>query len=400
MREDLLLNAALEYAKEGYWVFPLHTPQGRGCSCGKASCSSPGKHPRIRRGFLAASSREDEIRSWWTKYPLANIGIATGSLSNLFVVDIDDHHGGHDSFVRLLEEAGESWPETRTIETGNGFHLWFLCPGLDIKSTTDLLGPGIDIRAEGGCVVAPPSLHSSGTTYAVARPNTPVAPVPDWLLQRLLREGAQANDPSESSLIPVGSRNVKLTSVAGKLRSAGMSEEQIFTNLLEQNSKCAEPLGVGELRAICRSVSRYPAGPQLLTPSQHSGTDNPLYWFPFNLRNWHEDIRIACMTAEQRGWYVSLLVYAWSYAGRLPADISILAKLANSESVERFAEHCELVISQFDLVEVDGTQILVHNSLAGQYAEKLASWEQKREAGLASAAAKKLPKKAMEGSDE
>lgn len=100
--------AALFYAQKlGFPVFPLHSVKNGVCSCGKPSCdTNAGKHPRTPHGFKDASLEESEIDSWWQRWPDANIGIPTGKISGLIVLDIDPRNGGNDSLDALLEIHG------------------------------------------------------------------------------------------------------------------------------------------------------------------------------------------------------------------------------------------------------------------------------------------------------
>jgi hypothetical protein len=161
-----MLEAALAYAKRGWPVFPCHSIVNGKCTCGKPDCSSPGKHPRTKNGFKDATTDEATIREWWRKWPNANIGIATGSESGLFVLDIDPEHGGEQSLQQLKDKYGPL-PETARVRTGSGgWHYYFRYPaGLRLPNSSSKLGPGIDTRGDGGYVIAPPSLHVSGRRY-------------------------------------------------------------------------------------------------------------------------------------------------------------------------------------------------------------------------------------------
>src|SRR5262245_13725131 len=88
-----MLDWALHYANLGWPVIPLHSVQNGRCSCGNASCKSPGKHPRTRHGVKEATKDPAVIRNWWAKWLDANIGIATGQISGLTVIDIDGESG-------------------------------------------------------------------------------------------------------------------------------------------------------------------------------------------------------------------------------------------------------------------------------------------------------------------
>src|SRR4051794_38116798 len=91
------LVAALYWAIRGVPVLPLHNPRDGRCSCGRAECSSPAKHPRLEHGLIEASTDPDLIRQWWKKCPMANLGVLTGVAFD--VLDVDDP-GGWQSLVR------------------------------------------------------------------------------------------------------------------------------------------------------------------------------------------------------------------------------------------------------------------------------------------------------------
>lgn len=100
--------AALEYASQGFSVFPVYEiAQGGGCACGRSDCSNPGKHPRVRSGFKEASKDVETVSRWWREAPTANIGIATGAPSGVFVLDVDLKNNGPDEFERLQAEHGQ-----------------------------------------------------------------------------------------------------------------------------------------------------------------------------------------------------------------------------------------------------------------------------------------------------
>jgi hypothetical protein len=156
---DSLLSAALRYAHRGVPVFPLHTPTAHGgCSCTNAPCPSPGKHPRVRHGVHDATTSAERIRAWWRRWPLANIGLATGVVMDVCDVDTPD---GLRAVLELTPAPGP------TVQSGKGRHLWFAPTGHGNR--TGLL-PGVDWRGKGGSIVAPPSRHATGRRYAFERP--------------------------------------------------------------------------------------------------------------------------------------------------------------------------------------------------------------------------------------
>lgn len=159
-----MLRQALEYAKRGWAVFSVWSfyPDGT-CRCPRGQdCDRPGKHPRTRRGLLAATTDPARIKKW--NWKNANIGIATGATSGLVVLDIDSLKGGEQALKALIAKLGRL-PKTLKVRTGHGWHLYFEHPGGFVKTRWDAIGIGLDIRADRGYVVAPPSLHRSGNHY-------------------------------------------------------------------------------------------------------------------------------------------------------------------------------------------------------------------------------------------
>lgn len=163
-----MLQSALAYASFGWAVFPVHSIRSGRCTCGKSDCGSPGKHPLTRHGFRDASTDPATVADWWRKHPWANIAIATGEVSGrLMVIDLDSKPeegiDGEETWRNLAKDI----PATVEVLTGGGGrHLYFAYPDdIDLKSGTGVLGPGVDLRADGGYVLAPPSLHASGRRY-------------------------------------------------------------------------------------------------------------------------------------------------------------------------------------------------------------------------------------------
>lgn len=163
---DLMLSAALEYAKAGMAVFPVAgvLPDGT-CRCGKADCNSIGKHPHsmAHHGSKAATTNLETVRRWWRKDPHANIGIVPAKCNPaLAVLDIDPRNGGNETRSELEKQHG---PFTRLIECrsgGGGVHLWFRAP--PNAQLPGKAGAGIDVIYN-LYVVVPPSLHKSGQRY-------------------------------------------------------------------------------------------------------------------------------------------------------------------------------------------------------------------------------------------
>ena len=127
-----------------------------------------------------------EVQAWFARWPDANVGIVTGVVSGLVVVDVDLKHGGEQSLVRIEREHG---PLPATVEArtgGGGRHLYFTHPGGHVHNKVGLV-PGIDLRGDGGIVVAPPSIHPSGARYVWKPGHAPheraPAPLPIWSIE-------------------------------------------------------------------------------------------------------------------------------------------------------------------------------------------------------------------------
>lgn len=160
------LEWAIYYASKDLFVFPVYEPLETGrCSCGDSECMNVGKHPRVAGGFKAATVGLDLIRDWWTRWPNASVGIATGAVSGIVVLDIDPKRGGLDSLATLEEKVGPIPMDAAVRTGGDGAHAYLAHSGTRVPSRQNLL-PGIDVRGDGGYVVAPPSVHESGQRYA------------------------------------------------------------------------------------------------------------------------------------------------------------------------------------------------------------------------------------------
>lgn len=278
-----ILDHALGYASEFGWaVFSCHSVSDDGfCTCGKANCKSEGKHPRTQKGSLDATKDEADITVMFAgAIGSHNIGIATGSISNLVVVDVDQDKGA-DINDLLFDGIDQTIFNTAKVKTGAGLHFYYRLPtGATIKNSASRLGKFIDIRGDGGYVIAPPSKHISGRHYEWLNANADgsLANILDFpkawinkLEQPLPSSSVSPNQNANPLVIPAvqpgvilpdsidqGKRNVELTKIAGALRSKGLSEAAIYAALHVENQRiCQPPLDDKELHQIARSVSRY-----------------------------------------------------------------------------------------------------------------------------------------------
>jgi len=199
--ENPLLAAALGYVDRGWKVMPLHSiVRGEGCSCMEGiNCRSAGKHPRTVHGLKDATLDKDLVRDWWRKWPDANVGIATGAGSGVWVLDVDQKKDGVLTLAALEKQHG---PLSRVIACrtgGGGWHIYFAWPADRGVRTTVGVFPGIDTRGDGGLVVAPPSRHLSGEFYRWEGDGTPEA-ASEWLMALL----DPAVEPPTPASVPAG----------------------------------------------------------------------------------------------------------------------------------------------------------------------------------------------------
>jgi putative DNA primase/helicase len=199
-----------------------------------------------------------------------------GRKSGLVAVDVDPRSGGDSSLCELIEAHGEL-PETlEAVTGGGGFHIFFAHPGVSFKNSSSSLGEGLDVKTDGGYVVAAPSLHASGKRYQWRTRRSP-ASMPGWLLQLLTAEKppapapAQARSPRRApgsplvgAIIPYRARNTQLFRLACSLRGDGAGYDEIERGVFEAyEQRCVkepDPMSEAELRKIARSATRYQPG--------------------------------------------------------------------------------------------------------------------------------------------
>jgi len=172
---DSLGQHAEEYAKAGWYVFPLRPRD---------------KTPLTAHGLKDATTKIDVVRRWWSQTPQANIGLNCGK-SGLVVIDLDKRgeHDGCREWAALLQQHGLSIETSVSLTGGGGQHLIFKSPdGLSIKNSAGRLAPGIDVRAEGGYIVLPPSIHPSGQPYAWQNGTHTIEPLPAPVVDILIHE--------------------------------------------------------------------------------------------------------------------------------------------------------------------------------------------------------------------
>lgn len=268
-------DAIAGYLAAGWAIAPLHSIRDGRCTCGRPDCTSPGKHPIAALtpdGFKGATTDRATTTYWLDNAPWMNVALPTGREQGFVVVDVDIDHDGLETIDRLERRYGVL-PATRLVQTGGGgLHLYFAAPDKPLKNSAGRIGRGVDVRADGGYVVSPPSIHLSGRCYEWADPDAPILPMPGWLLARAQADPVPiTNARSFSGRTPAsdryrdpvgdGQRNVTLAKVAGSMRRQGLDERTIADSLLSHNARyCSPPLPEREVVQVARSISRYPAG--------------------------------------------------------------------------------------------------------------------------------------------
>lgn len=185
------LAQALYHASRGWASFPLfgvvEADDGTlMCSCGQGpACDRPAKHPACAHGFKDATTNEAELRAFFENSRYRNVGLATGRLSGIDVVDVDPRNGGTEAWQEFLAMFPETRTDTYTVASGaDGLHLYFLHPpGQELRGEQMMLN-GVDFKADGGYVVAPPSQHESGGYYRTIN-DAPLLPLPESILAML-----------------------------------------------------------------------------------------------------------------------------------------------------------------------------------------------------------------------
>lgn len=263
---EKLIDSALNYAKKGLAVFPL-IPKD--------------KKPLTANGFKDATTDPDKINEWWTIHPNANIGIATGQISGgIVAIDMDiDKEKGKDGYHNFMEWCKENYimlPDSWLSITGRGgYHLIYksLIP---VPSKIGWL-EDVDIRADGGYIVAPPSVHPNGTCYEWEQSpeDYELIDTTDIDVEYVMNSVIVAGRPSTEPLkvpeeIPEGSRDETMFKLACKYQAMGMSDEAMLAALLAENEKrCKPPLTEKEIKRKVKQAQKYAKG-ESISITDHS----------------------------------------------------------------------------------------------------------------------------------
>lgn len=259
--------------------------------------------------YQSRAPTEEEIHQWWQQYPNANVGIVTGRVSGVVVIDLDPDKGGNESGARIYEQA----PTDLIVKTGRGgYHLYYRYPE-DTDRIPNRVGlfPGVDVRADGGYVVAPPSTHSSGRLYEWTSRGEP-GKLPPHLVGILTSHAPVERDGEENSPkwlsdllagVGKGQRNDACARLCGYLIGKGMPKDVVLAIVRQWNEKNYPPLPDHEVAATVESVyktaHRRGIAPQ--SQSRDSGTGQAST-SPFNVVNIRE--YMAHHGSSQVSWLV------------------------------------------------------------------------------------------------
>lgn len=215
---------AITLTELGFNVFPLE-PRG--------------KRPLTRNGCKDATRDNTTIHQWWTQWPDANIGVATGPNSNLYVIDID----GPDAETAWRNLAKPEDDDTLEVRTSRGRHLYYRCKD-PLPNTASRIAPGIDTRGNGGYVVAPPSQHPDGPTYEFTAARLP-RDLPQWIRDLVTpHPTTNGGDPTHAIGHPSATRYATAT----------------LTNLYERIAKAEEGTRNDTLNKAAFAAGRLIAG--------------------------------------------------------------------------------------------------------------------------------------------
>lgn len=263
MEYPSMYHAAVEYIKMGLAVFPLERH---------------GKKPITKNGCKDATLDAAQVKAWWQDNPEANIGIATGHRSGgIFVIDLDvDEDKGIDGYHTLEDWQREhgSFPDSWISITGRGgYHIYFKSDR-EIKNRAGIID-GVDIRGEGGYVVAPPSIHSNGNRYEweYAPEDIALAEANDTVNYFIDTGNRQSQHFSAPEIIKDGTRNQTLFRFACMMQAKGVSDQAVYAaTMAENNAKCVPPLSEPELKRIVESALQYEKGKPIFVDQDGSVT--------------------------------------------------------------------------------------------------------------------------------
>jgi hypothetical protein len=244
LRPVVDLDGVLALVARGWRVFP---------------CRPCDKTPLVRDWQHIATTDEQEIRMLHQKHSGCNWGIVTGGASGIWVLDVDGPKG-EASLKDLIEQYGHI-SHGFTVRTGKGLHLYFAWPVTGaLRNSAGRIGDGLDVRGEGGYVLAPGSIHPSGAVYVVAE-NGPVPDAPNWIIQMAMvpAEAEAKGKEAIAGCITPGGRHRRLAHVIGRMLRDGMAVAAIEAAALAENATFLPPKPEADVKNLVADMAkRYP----------------------------------------------------------------------------------------------------------------------------------------------
>lgn len=242
-----MIRTAIALAKKGLAVFP---------------CRARDKRPATEHGVKDATRDTETIKRWWRQDPQYNIGVATGAVSGIFILDIDSLDAEEE--LRRLEAQHSELPVTVEVITARGRHLYFQMPDMPVRNSAGKVAPGIDVRGDAGFAVCPPSVHPCGRAYAWSVDcGKAIASAPAWLLAKIVEPTSvigQATPPFAwralvTNSIVEGQRDCALTKLAGYLLRRYVDPVVALELVQAVNAaRCAPPLPPTDIERIVASI--------------------------------------------------------------------------------------------------------------------------------------------------
>ncbi|WGD56065.1 bifunctional DNA primase/polymerase [Bradyrhizobium sp. CB1650] len=243
-----MIQTALSLALRGLSVFP---------------CRPRDKRPATANGVKDATTDLEIIRQWWRRVPDLNVGLATGGVSGIFVIDLDGIDA--EAELRRLEQEYGALPPTVESITARGRHSFFRMPQATVRNSAGRIAPGIDVRGDGGYVLVPPSLHPSGRGYVWSVDSADeFATAPDWLLAKVVDSRGTRTAALQSSDwrdlvmkgVAEGRRNTAAARLCGYLLRRHVDPVVALELLrLWNEAHCRPPLPDSEIDRIADSIA-------------------------------------------------------------------------------------------------------------------------------------------------
>jgi hypothetical protein len=241
----MMLQTARALAEKGLAIFP---------------CLPRDKRPATPHGLKDATTDPIEIENWWHQNPNYNIAIATGAVSGVFVIDLDGVEAEVE--LRKLEAQHGELPATVESITGRGRHLFFKCPEKSVRNSAGKIATGVDVRATGGYVIAPPSIHPTGRRYSWSVDSAAsFARAPEWLLSIIAEPENGTTAPASEwrelicNGVVEGRRNSSAARLAGYLLRRSIDPIVALELVQSWNAmRCSPPLPPDEIIVIVNSI--------------------------------------------------------------------------------------------------------------------------------------------------